>query len=426
MSFELAVFLLVFTILFALKAPIWASLLISSSTYILLTGEQLSLIARKTVAGMDSFVLMAIPMFILAAELMNCCDITTHLFNFAKSIVGWIPGGMANANVLASMLFAGMSGSSAADVAGLGTMEIKAMTDDGYDKAFSAAVTAASSTVGPIIPPSIPMVVYSSITGASIGKLFLGGVIPGILMGIAMMVICYLQAIKRNYPRLSSISLRNIVEAFIKALPGLIAPVILFVGIYTGYFTPTEAAAVAAIYALAIGVFLYKNISLQQLRDILIKTAVNTAIVLFIIGAANLFGYVLTSEQIPIKLTGSLLTISENPYVMLLIFNIIFLILGCFMEINAIMLIFLPVILPVLKSLNIDLVHFGVITVFNLMIGTITPPFGMMLYMSAAIADEPLHKVISELVPFFIVLISVLLLITYVPGLVLFLPNLIV
>ncbi|WP_066455086.1 TRAP transporter large permease [Anaerotruncus rubiinfantis] len=424
MSLPLAAFILVLIVLFLFKAPIWSSLLLSSTTYLILSGEQLTLVARKSVAGMDSFLLMAIPMFILAAELMNHCGITTYLFRFANSIVGWIPGGMAHTNVLASMLFAGMSGSSAADAAGLGTMEIKAMTDDGYDKPFSAAITAASSIIGPIIPPSIPMVVYSSIAGASIGRLFLGGAIPGILMGGAMMAICYWTAKRRSYPRNERIDLREVWISFIKAIPGLMAPIILLGGIYSGFFTPTEAASVAAVYAFLLGFLFYHTIKLTDMKQILINTAANTAIVCFIIGAATLFGFVLTAEQIPIRLTEGLLSFSQNPYVMLMVFNILFLILGCFMELNATMLIFLPIILPVAQGLGIDLVHLGVVMVVNLMIGTLTPPFGMMTYVSAGIAKVPLHTVFRELAPFMVVLVIVLLLITYIPGLVLWLPGL--
>ena len=424
MSLPLAAFILVLIVLFLFKAPIWSSLLLSSTTYLILSGEQLTLVARKSVAGMDSFLLMAIPMFILAAELMNHCGITTYLFRFANSIVGWIPGGMAHTNVLASMLFAGMSGSSAADAAGLGTMEIKAMTDDGYDKPFSAAITAASSIIGPIIPPSIPMVVYSSIAGASIGRLFLGGAIPGILMGGAMMAICYWTAKRRSYPRNERIDLREVWISFIKAIPGLMAPIILLGGIYSGFFTPTEAASVAAVYAFLLGFLFYHTIKLTDMKQILINTAANTAIVCFIIGAATLFGFVLTAEQIPIRLTEGLLSFSQNPYVMLMVFNILFLILGCFMELNATMLIFLPIILPVAQGLGIDLVHLGVVMVVNLMIGTLTPPFGMMTYVSAGIAKVPLHTVFRELAQFMVVLVIVLLLITYIPGLVLWLPGL--
>lgn len=425
MSFELIIFLIVFAILFLFRTPIWASLAISSSVYLVIAGEQLSLIARRCVAGMDSFLMLAIPMFVLAAELMNQCGITTYMFKFANSLVGWIPGGLAHANVVASMLFAGMSGSSAADAAGLGTMEIKAMTDEGFDKPFSAAITAASSCIGPIIPPSIPMVVYSSLAGASIGKLFIGGIIPGILMGFTMMVICFIIAKRRNYPRVNGITLKNVGISFIEAIPGILVPVILLGGIYGGIFTPTEAAVVAALYSLLVGILLYRKISFKDLIRILKVTVVNSALIMIIIGAASLFGYVLTIEQIPAKLTNGLLFLTTNKYVMLFIFNIILLILGCLMELNSILLIFVPIMIPVVNMLGIDLVHFGVVAVINLMIGTLTPPFGMMMFITAGIAEEPVHVVIKELVPFYIGLIILLLVFTYCPILVTALPSLV-
>ena len=411
--------------LFLFRAPIWASLAISSSVYLVIAGEQLSLIARRCVAGMDSFLMLAIPMFVLAAELMNQCGITTYMFRFANNLVGWIPGGLAHANVVASMLFAGMSGSSAADAAGLGTMEIKAMTDEGFDKPFSAAITAASSCIGPIIPPSIPMVVYSSLAGASIGKLFIGGIIPGILMGLTMMVICFIIAKRRNYPRVKGITLRDVGISFIEAIPGILVPVILLGGIYGGIFTPTEAAVVAALYSLVVGALLYRKISFKDLIRILKVTVVNSALIMIIIGAASLFGYVLTIEQIPAKLTEGLLFLTTNKYVMLFIFNIILLVLGCFMELNSILLIFVPIMIPVVNMLGIDLVHFGVVAVINLMIGTLTPPFGMMMFITAGIAEEPVHVVIKELIPFYIGLIILLLILTYCPVLVTALPSLV-
>ena len=425
MSFELIVFLAVFAVLCLFRAPIWASLAISSSVYLVIAGEQLSLIARRCVAGMDSFLMLAIPMFVLAAELMNQCGITTYMFRFANNLVGWIPGGLAHANVVASMLFAGMSGSSAADAAGLGTMEIKAMTDEGFDKPFSAAITAASSCIGPIIPPSIPMVVYSSLAGASIGKLFIGGIIPGILMGLTMMVICFIIAKRRNYPRVKGITLRDVGISFIEAIPGILVPVILLGGIYGGIFTPTEAAVVAALYSLVVGALLYRKISFKDLIRILKVTVVNSALIMIIIGAASLFGYVLTIEQIPAKLTEGLLFLTTNKYVMLFIFNIILLVLGCFMELNSILLIFVPIMIPVVNMLGIDLVHFGVVAVINLMIGTLTPPFGMMMFITAGIAEEPVHVVIKELIPFYIGLIILLLILTYCPVLVTALPSLV-
>lgn len=424
MSIPLAVFLGCFALLFAFNVPIGFVLLMPSTLYLYLTEFDLAVVPQKIVSGMDSFVLLAIPLFILAAELMNTTGITDRIFRFANSIVGRIPGGLAHANVLASMIFAGMSGSAAADASGLGLMEIEAMTKEGYDRPFSAAVTAASATIGCVIPPSITMVIYGSIAQASVGRLFAGGFIPGILMGVGMMIVNYVRAVQRQYPHSKTVSFKLIVTDFRKAFFGLLAPVILLGGIYTGVFTPTEAAAVAAVYALLVGLFIYREVKPRDLRRVLMNTVINTAIVLFVMGAASVFGWVLTVEQIPLKLTEYFLSLHLQPWSLLLILNILFLILGCFMEINTILLIFLPIILPVLQRFGIDLVHFGVVMVLNLMIGTITPPFGMIMYITSGIAKVPMAEVIKELVPFYIVLIAVLMLITYVPQIVLFLPNL--
>lgn len=416
-----------FIILFLLNAPIGlGALLVSSVSYLLLSGIDLTIATQAIVGGMDSFVLLAIPLYILAAELMNSTGVAKRLFSFANSIVGRIPGGLAQANVLLSMLFAGMSGSAAADAAGLGLMEIEAMHDQGYDKPFSAAVTAASSTIGPIIPPSIPMVIYGTIAQVSVGRLFLGGLIPGILMGLSMMGVCYVRAIQRDYPKSPPITLKEFFSSLKEAISGLLAPAILLGGIYTGVFTPTEAAAVCAVYALILGVVVYRDITWKDLKRIALNTVVNTATVLLIIGIANLFGWILTRERIPTMLTARLLSISDNRFVMLAIFNALFLILGCFMEINAIMLIFLPMLLPLLNQMGIDLVHFGVVMVLNLMLGTLTPPFGMGMYIVTGITKAPMHEVIKELWPFIGMLIIVLVAITYVPQLVLWLPNLMV
>jgi len=424
MSYPMVVFVGTFFLFFFLNAPIAFGLLVSSTVYLILVGTvSFGTISQKLVGGIDSFVLLAIPLFILAAEVMNVAGVTQRIFNFANSLVGHIHGGLAHAAVVASMIFAGMSGSAAADAAGLGLMQVNAMSRAGFDRPFSAALTAAAATIGPIIPPSIPMVVYGAIAQVSVGKLFLGGVIPGVVMGLAMMGVSYVQAVRRRYPRSTGITFEGIRTSFKEAILGLLAPVILLGGIYTGFFTPTEAAAVASLYALFLGICVYRNVSLKELKRILLSTVENTAIVGFIIGSASLFGWILTREQVPLKLTAAFLSISDSPWVMLAIMNIIFLILGCFMEINAIMLLFVPIFLPVVQQLNIDPVHFGLITVFNMMIGTLTPPFGMIMYIVTGIAKVPMNQVIRELWPFIAILIAVLVLITYVPWVVLALPS---
>lgn len=423
MSNELIWTLIAFFAMFFLNVPVAFGLIASSTFYLFLKGIDPLMVTQKLIGGMDSFILLAIPLFILAAELMNTTGLTKKIFRFAGALVGRIPGSLAHTNILASMIFAGMSGSSAADAAGLGTMEIEAMNEDGYDPAFSAAVTAASSTIGPIIPPSIPMVVYGSIAGVSVGKLFMGGAIPGLIMGLSMMVICYFTALKHNYHSVGAVSLRDFLKILQDSIWGLMAPAILLGGIYLGLFTPTEAAAVAAIYALLVGLLIYKELNLKVIRQILIKTVIGSTTVGFIIGAASLFGWVIANEGIPALLTQAFLSFTQNKYLILLIINILFFILGCFMEINAIMLLFLPIIIPVVSSVGIDLVHFGIVTVLNMMIGTLTPPFGMMTYIVTGIAKVPMTRVIREITPFIIVLILVLAVITYVPDIVMWLPN---
>ncbi len=423
LSSELLWTLIAFVAMFLLNVPVAFSLIFSSSLYLLLSGIDPLMVTQKLIGGMDSFVLLAIPLFILAAELMNTSGLSERIYNLALAVVGRLPGSLAHTNVLGSMIFAGMSGSSAADAAGIGTMEIKAMNDQGYDPAFSAAVTAASSTIGPIIPPSIPMVVYGSIAGVSVGKLFMGGLVPGVLMGIVMMVICYFYAIKNGFRETQRVTVKQFFRTVLDSIWALLGPIILLGGIYSGLFTPTEAAAVAAVYALLVGILVYKELDLKTIRQILSKTVTGSSQVLLIIGAANVFGWVIANEGIPTLLTRSFLAFTDNKYLALLLINILFLMLGCFMEINAIMLLFLPIILPVVKTFGVDLVHFGVVTVLNMMIGTLTPPFGMMTYIVTGIAKVPLSRVFRKLTPFIIALILLLLLITYVPGIVMWLPN---
>ncbi|MGE5604806.1 MAG: TRAP transporter large permease [Bacteroidota bacterium] len=423
MSNDLLWTLVSFAVMFFFNVPIVFGLIFSSCVYLFLSGIDPSMVTQKLIGGMDSFILLAIPLFILAAELMNTLGLSKRIYGFALSLVGRIPGSLAHTNVLSSMIFAGMSGSSAADAAGIGVMEIKAMNDEGYDPAFSAAVTAASSTIGPIIPPSIPMVVYGSIAGVSVGKLFMGGLVPGIIMGLLMMVICYFDAVKNGFRSTGAVSLRQFIKIFMDSVWGLLGPVILLGGIYAGLFTPTEAAAVAAVYALLIGILVYKELDLKSLREILSKTVVGSAMVLLIIGAANLFGWIIANEGIPNLLTEAFISFTDNKYVALLLINVLFLILGCFMEINAIMLLFLPILIPVVTNLGVDLVHFGVVTVLNMMIGTLTPPFGMMTFIVTGIAKVPLARVFQKLTPFVIALLALLILITYVPDVVMWLPN---
>jgi len=427
MNFPLIVFLVCFILIFILRLPIAIGMLMSSIFYCLLapgpaTGLQMA--GRQFLSSLNvKFILIAVPLFVFAAKVMNSGAVTEKIFRFANSLVGRWRGGMGHVNVLASIIFSGMTGSAVADASGLGIMEIEAMRDHGYDDSFSCAITAASSTIGPIFPPSIPMVFYAMLSGASIGKLFIGGMIPGLLIGIALMIYIAFIAKKRNYPRGEKYTLSQFIKNTIIAFPALLTPVILLGGIYTGVVTPTEAGALAGIYALLISFLVYRSLSLKQLLQVIIETAKTTGTLTIIVGAAFSFSYIVALEHIPDAFSNLLLGITSSKYVLLLVINVLFIILGMFIDTMAITLVFIPMVLPLVKMLGIDLVHFGVVIVLNMMIGLSTPPFGMLLFIVSGISGASLKSIIKEILPMVLVLIVVLFLITYVPELVLFLPN---
>lgn len=420
----LSVLVLTLAILFSLGMPVVFSLMISSLVYLLLAGIDPRIVIQKIVMGPDSFVLLAVPFFILAAQIMNSTGITRRIFRFASTIVGHFPGGLAHVNIVDSMIFAGMSGSAIADASGAGLMEIEAMVSQGYEKSYATAVSAASSTIGPIIPPSIPMVIYAVIAEASVGKLFLGGVIPGILMGLSMMVITYFIAKKRGFYKDRGATLKEFFDAFREAFLAMLTVVILLGGIYTGIFTPTEAAAIAALYALFLGCFVYRELGLRDVFQIFSRIVISCGFITFIISTSAIFSWIIAREQVPQRLAEVMLSLTTSKPLILLIMNILFLILGMLMDTNAIMLIFLPIVLPVVKSVGIDLVHFGVVVILNLMIGLLTPPFGMLLLLLNGLTKVPIEDILREVFPYIMVLVFVLFLITYWEGLVMFLPNL--
>ena len=384
-----------------------------------------AMIAQRLFYGPNNFILLSVPLFLLAGNLMNTGGVTNRIFRFANAMVGHLRGSLGHVNIVASLIFAGMSGTAVSDAAGLGTIEIKAMNEAGYDKEFSCAVTAASSTVGPIMPPSIPVVIYGVLASVSIGKLLIAGILPGLLMAGAMMGLVYLYALKRDFPRNERVSGPEFLRAFAGGALPLLTPVILLGGIALGIFTPTEAAAVASAYALVLGCFAYKEISLQQLWRILGDTARDTAIILFILACSTLYGWVLIRSRIPILLMEQLTGLTQDPLYVLLILNGGLLIVGCFMETIAALNILVPVIIPLVKTVHIDLVQFGVIMVLNLMIGTLTPPFGLVLFVMNKISGVPLGRVIRATLPFLIPLFFVMLLITFFPALVTWVPNLV-
>jgi len=380
---------------------------------------------QRMVTGIDSFVLLAIPLFILTGNLMNAGGITDRLFSFARGLVGHFRGGLGQANIIASMIFSGMSGSAVADAGGLGVIEIKAMNDQGYPKGFSGAVTIASSVIGPVIPPSIPMVLYGALANVSVGRLFMGGIIPGILVGISLMILVYMMSVKHNYPRDKRISFKEFLIRFEKAFLPTLTPVIILGGIIGGIFTPTEAAAVAAVYAFALSFFVYRTIKIKDIPKILLDTMVTTAIVTFIISNASSFSYLLLLGDISGKLVNALTAITMNRYVMLLILNIVLLFFGCVMEAGVALILLVPILVPLLNIVGIDLVHFGVVMTLNLMIGVATPPIGMSLFVVSQISNMKVEDLMQSILPFLIPPIIVLFVITYIPILVTWIPNLV-
>lgn len=378
---------------------------------------------QRMVTGIDSFVLISIPFFMLTGRLMNAGGITNDLFRFARSLVGPIRGGLAHANVIANMILAGMSGSAVADAGGLGVVIIKAMSEHGYRKELAAAITVAASTIGPIIPPSIPMVIYGAMAEVSVGRLFLGGFVPGVLMGVGLMVLIYLVSFRESMPKDKAYGLGGIGEAFRSAFLSLLTPVILIGGILSGVFTPTEASAVAAVYAFIICFFVYKTVTLRDVPAIIVDTFVTTAVVTFIISATSGFSYLLIVGKIGTLLVESTLALTRTPWIILLIVNIALLILGCLMEAGVLLILLTPILVPMMKALGVDLVHFGLVMVLNLMIGVATPPVGMCLFVVSGATGIKLERLMREVIPWVIPLIVVLFLITYVPSLVLVVPN---
>lgn len=414
-----------FTLLI-IGAPVAIALAGASMLWVYVTGRVPDFVViHRMVNGVDSFPLLAIPFFILAGNLMNSAGITANIFAFAKSLVGWLPGGLGHVNIGASVIFSGMSGAAVADAGGLGTIEIKAMREAGYDVPFSVGVTAASSTIGPIIPPSLPMVIYGVIASTSIGQLFAAGLIPGLLMAVALMIMVAYYARKRNYPRDAGFSIAAVGRSFSKAFLSLLTPIIIIGGIATGVFTPTEAAIAAVAYALFLGLVVYRSLTWRRLVQITMDTIETTAIILLIVAGASIFAWILTSNRVTEQFAGMILTLTDNPILILLLLNIILFLVGFFMETIAAITILVPVLLPVAVQAGVDPVHFGVIMVLNLMIGLLTPPVGMVLYVLSRVAKVPFEKCTTATLPFLVPLVVVLLLTTFVPALSMWLPTLI-
>jgi len=412
-------------VLSLLGMPIGHAMIAGSVLYLFLAGLDMGTAAEQLINGMNgSFLLLAIPLFILAAEFMNAGSIMDRLLRFCNALVGRYRGGLAHVNVVQSVIFAGMSGSALADAASSGRVMQTLMTRDGrYPASFAAALTAVSSVIGPIIPPSIPMVLYALISDTSIGYLFLGGVIPGLPIGAVQMALIAFNAKRRNFPVEPPIPMREWPRITWEALPALLMPVILLGCLYSGVTTPTEAAAVAAAYALAVSAILYRSVSWRDLYGTLVRSSRITISIGMLIAGALVFNYVITVENIPKVVAALLKGWQMSPAMFLLVANVILLVLGCFLEGTTILLVILPVMLPTAQALGIDPVHFGVVAVVNVMLGLVTPPYGLLLFMMVKIADVSLTELVKEVMPFLAVMIGALALITYVPDLVLFLPR---
>lgn len=409
-----------------LGLPIGHSMIAGSILYLYLAGLDMGTAAEQLLNGMyTSYVLLAVPLFILSAEIMNSGSMTLRLLDFCNALVGRFRGGLAQVNVIQSIIFAGMSGSAIADAAGVGKMMQKMMTEGGrYPASFAAALTAATSVIGPIIPPSIPVVLYALVSDASIGYLFLGGMVPGLLMGGTLMLLVVLTARRRAFPVETPVPLREIPGITVKALPALMMPVVLLGGIYSGMTTPTEAAAIAAAYAFLISALVYRTVTPASAYRSVLSSARTTASIGMLIAGALVFNYVVTVENIPRTLTVFIQALDLSPLAFLILVNILLLLLGCLLEGTTIILIVLPVLIPTAKALGIDLVHFGIVSVVNIMIGLITPPYGLLLFIMTNIGKVSLGALVREVMPFLYALLLALGLITFFPDLVLFLPRL--
>lgn len=418
------VLFIVFFVLLLLEFPIAFALGLSTLVYVFFMDIPLTVIPLKMYAGIDVFVLLSIPGFILAGNLMNHCGMTDRIIRFCNHLMGHIRGGLGLANIGASMIFSGISGTAVADTASIGSVMIPAMKKEGYEADFSCAVTASSSTVGPIIPPSLPMIIAGSLTGLSIGKLFLAGAVPGLLLVIGLMLTSYAISVKRGHPKRSRSSAKALAKGFIDAFWALMMTLLILFGIVGGVFTPTEASVVAVLYALMVGLFFYKSIGWRDIKKVVVESTGTTASLMVLVGFANLFGWILISEQVPQQLAASMLNFSTNKIVLLLLINILLLFVGSFMETIASLLILYPILLKVAMEVGVDPIQFSVIAVLNLIIGLNTPPVGVCLFVASGIGKVSIEKIARAGLPFLIVSLIILALVTYVPQISLFLPDL--
>lgn len=426
---DLLLFGLTFAVLFILGMPIAFAMISSTLVYAFMNHVDLGFLGMQMFTSLNNFVFVAIPLFMLTAEVMERSSVSDRIFKFANSLVGYISGGLGHVNVLTSIIFAGMSGSSVADVGGIGHLCCRAMVNAGYDEDFSAATTITSSIIGPIIPPSIPMIIYAMVSGASVGKLFFGGAMPGLLFGLILMVYIYFVSKKRKYPKQTAPAFKVMVveflASFVVAILPLLTPVILLGCIYFGMVTVTEAAIIATIYTCILGFLVYRKLGIAQLIDSLKAVSKTCAPILLVIPAAKIFGYVLTAERVQEGVSRVILGIAgNNPLSVLFVIGLLFLILGCISDAVVNIMLFVPAVLPLVNSLGINPIHFGVLIVFNCMVGLATPPIGTLLMAVSALERIPFERLVKAMLPYFVICIGMLALLTIFPQITTFLPNL--
>jgi C4-dicarboxylate transporter, DctM subunit len=414
----------VFVICLILRFPIAFSLGLSCLVYVVFKEIPMIILPMKMYSGIDVFILLSIPGFILSGNLMNHGGLTEKIINFCNHLLGHVRGGLAMANVGASMLFAGISGTAVSDTASIGSVMITAMKKEGYDAGFSCGITASSSTVGPIIPPSVPMIIAATLTGLSVGKLFLAGAIPGFMLGISLMAVVYIISIRKKYPKHPRSSFRQMAKGFIDTFWAILMTFLIVFGIVGGIFTPTEASIIAVVYALMVGIFIYKRLTWRRLPVIVLDSMKTSASLMILVGFANLFGWILITEKLPQTISSEILNFTTNKYLVLLIINLLLIFVGTFMETIAALLILFPLLLKVAVAVEVDPIHFAVIAVLNLIIGLTTPPVGVCLFVASSIGKITISEVSRASWPFWIVSILVLLLVTLFPQLSLFLPGL--
>ena len=420
----LTIFIGAWLLLVLIGTPIGVSMILASLGYFAWSGTGLNFAAQRMVDGLNSFPIIAVPLFILAANLFNASGITHHIFGFANALVGHIRGGMGHVNILASLFFSGMSGSALADAGGLGKIEAEAMHKVGYPAELAGALTSVSAILGPLVPPSIPMVVYGVVSGASIGGLFLGGIVPGLLCTAAMMAMLYVMAGRKRLPVERRKGAREVMRLFVRSFPALLTPVVIIGGIFSGFFSPTEAAAVTVVYAVLVSRFIYGEMSWQRFWACVHDTAIMSATIALIIGGVSMMGVVLAMEKAPDQLAQFFTGIASGPTEFRVLVCLMLLVLGCFIEVLALLLVLVPSLVPVALGFGVDPVHFGVVVIFTLMLGTLTPPMGMVLFVVAQSHGLPVHRLAVAVLPWLAPMVAVLALMIFVPATVTALPGL--